>query len=315
MRINSVKAVPLFKGRVMHDRAKTQHEINQFPIPVQESILGNMDTLAQRLKENTPDDAIYKIKFNVQDERKTLRDPRYYYGIVDVSNRYGKTASNKFFIGHVGGSAKNDRTVLSNGEEIWLDGFKDLTQKILDGIMNEEDEALYKKILYMTPSERSELLDVYSRIEGGVKTIMNKTVVASKIVSATKDCPDEIRDAIIGNINTLTQRLDNETPDDFRYLLRVKSEIKAPEKRLLGGFLDGRKDIYFQIGQISATQYYATPNYFENLDFFNDKEPSYGITTYIMPMSEEPYCPTDGEHIYRTCFKPLTEDVLWQAWN
>ena len=314
MRVTNIQTMS-FRGRVIHDKARTQNQIENFPIPTQESIMGNMDTLAQRLRELTPDSENYKITFNRQDERRTLYDPKYYYGNVDVVNKFGQKASSKFFIGHMGGSSKDDRTVLSDGEMIWLEGFKDLTQKVLDGNLDKQDIVLFRKLSYLTLKEKEEFLNVYSRIENGEKTIMNKTDIAGKIITATKDSPDEIRDAIIGNINTLVQRLDREAPDNFRYLLRAKCVTIAPQRRLIGGFFDGHKDIYFQTGQISTKQYCITPNYFENLNFFNDELQSYKITTSVIPISDQPYCPTDSEQIYRSCFKPLTERALWEAWH
>ena len=131
---------------------------------------------------------------------------------------------------------------------------------------------------------------------------MDKADIAVSLwrVTSKEECPEEILDSIVGNINTLTQRVENETAKEKVYHLSVSN---------LFGYNDGY-EIDSSYGYHSSTirvtlssgySYYKS--YITTSSLSNEK----GKWRY--------YCPTDSEKIYNEVFKPITEKTLWDGHN
>lgn len=290
MRVNSINFTPrnnailnkniAFSARVYMDYQKATEEIDKCPYSTQESIIGNINSLKGRLQD-MPDDKIYVIDFNYQKKRESEFLPVQHYATISVKDEKGNSISHSFKLGQSGGSRKDDRTQLIGGQEIWQNGFKEITEKTLRGSFElQEDERINLK---------EEIARIADKIESRGKVHMNKATIAASILCATADCPDEIQESIIGNINTLTARLEEESAKEKSYELSI---FNTGDCKSLDIHVKARKSTHWNEYQeirlpISSTKY---------------EEGSY-----------KSYCNTDGEEIYHGTFKPLTEKLLWDA--
>lgn len=148
MRINSINAhSQSFKGRAYVNYYGVAHNVQESPYPTQQSIIGNINSLKQRLESQTPDDKTFIINYGYETQKDSIFLPTYHYGTIKVSDEKGNSTVQEFSLGKSGGSRKDDRTVFASGEEIWNNGFRPITEAALNGIpQSNKDEKILEEI-------------------------------------------------------------------------------------------------------------------------------------------------------------------------
>lgn len=136
MKIQNISCMN-FNGQVsLRDRVKIAQEIASGDPEQQASLIGNINTLKQRLKQQTPDHKNYTIDFERNYVRSSGEDEyghpytEGYDGVVTViDNDNDKEIK---YTSTVKLSRKRDGIVQkADGEQIWRDGFMNLTTEIL----------------------------------------------------------------------------------------------------------------------------------------------------------------------------------------
>lgn len=291
-----------FNGRVYMDYQNMVNTIDKCPYSTQESIIGNINTLKGRL-QGMPDDKIYVLGLDYQSERESEFLPTYHSAVISVRDKQGNLISNRFELGKTGGSRKDDRTQLASGEEIWQNGFKEVTEKALNGFFETNKDEEYMQNLkkackdrgWDVDKQKDKITEIADKIEDRGKVEMNKAEMAASILSVTRDCPDEIQESIIGNINTLTARLEEESAKEKAYNFSITNHHY--DHPIYEYFSD--KSLYITVSAKHST-YHA--EYQEEILLVKGETNSY-----------ETYCNTNSEEIYSDTFKPLTERLLWDA--
>lgn len=328
MKINSINLYnQTFKGKAYINYNKAATQIKESPYSTQESIIGNINTLKHRLENQTPDDKTFIIDYSYSTKKDSVFLPTFHYGTIQVKDEKGNFAAQEFYLGQSGGSRKDDKTVFSSGEEIWENGFEPITKTALKGLPEanqdkkaiEEIKAEIKTRGWMEEdrdpsinpcwknsgtflSEQQaieEIKAIYDRIEDRGKVIMDKADIAVSLwkVTSRKECPKEILDSIIGNINTLTKRVEEETAKEKKYYLSVSN---------LFGYNDGYDyDDSYRYHDDEVKIILATNNY--------SYQKGYITTSVLDEKNWKYYCPTDPEKIYTKVFKPLTDKTLWDG--
>lgn len=301
MRINSINTYkPAFNGKVYINYNRTAKNISNCPFSTQESIIGNINSLKQRLETQTPDYKTYVVKFDYDSKNESKFLPTYHSATISVSDEKGNEATQHFELGKTGGSRKDDRTQLASGEDIWQNGFKEITRQSINGLpKSEKDEVSIEmqKRGWEREDIRAEIQSIYDRIENRAKVSMNRAEIAASIwqVTTGEGCPDEIRESIIGNINTLTRRVEEESAKEKAYYLTVSNNYYLHEYN--NGNHNDSLNIELSTNAGSYQQKYLT------------------IRKYDARSNWEYYCVTDSERIYSEIFRPITEKTLWDAHN
>lgn len=315
MRINNINTIrPSFNGRVYMNYNSIAKTIKEMPTQTQESVIGNINSLKERLEIQTPDFKTYIINIDYNKKAEDIYSPIHHRATINVKDERGYSTSQDFELGQTGGSGRKARTIMSSGEEIWNNGFRPITEKVLNGQSTPtDDEAIaeikavikkrgwakedrtspwvtYEPIGAPTEEEIAEIKSIYDSIEDRGKVRMNKAGIAVSIwrVTAVDGCPDEIRESLIGNINTITRRIEEETAKEKSYYFSVINATPDYTSHALE-IETGTNGSYY-------TQYLKITDYGKESDWKN-------------------YCVTDSEQIYRKVFKPLTDKTLWDGHN
>ena len=314
MRINNINMVrPSFNGRVYMNYNNLANTIKQMPTQTQESVIGNINSLKERLESQTPDYKTYVIGLDYSKKAQDIYSPTHHKATITVKDEKGYSSSQDFELGQTGGSGRKARNIMASGEEIWNNGFRPITEKVLTGQSTPTDEdaiaeikAVIKKrgwaeedreypwvnydaIGAPTEEEIDEIKSIYDCIEDRGKVRMNKAGIAVSIwrVTSVDGCPDEIRESLIGNINTITRRIEEETAKEKSYYFSV-----------INNYSNGYSSHGLEIEAGTNGSYYS-----QHLK----------ITDYGKESDWKNYCVTDSEQIYRKVFKPLTDKTLWDG--
>lgn len=330
MRINSINTYSkTFKGKAYVNYYGIAHNVQASPYPTQQSIIGNINSLKQRLESQTPADKTFIINYGYTTQKDSIFLPTQHYGTIKVSDEKGNTIVQEFDLGKSGGSRKDDRTIFASGEEIWHNGFRPITEMALNGIQHQsskDEKAMeeikaeikkrgwveedikpwrnphYEAIGAATEQDLAEIKAIYDRIEDRARVKMDKADIAVSLwrVTSKEECPEEILDSIIGNINTLTQRVENETAKEKLYHLSVSN---------LFGYNDGYEidSSYGYHGSTIRIDLSSGSSYYKGYITTSSLSDEKGKWRY--------YCPTDSEKIYNDVFKPITEKTLWDGHN
>ncbi len=300
MKIINVQSMPSYKGRVYQDKNAISKEIAKCPFSTREHLKEHIEVLSETLKTKTPNDARFDLTFEEAEEQKSVYDPTYYYGIIKLSNSKGKSLVNKFALGHLGGSAKDAVSVTPKSETIWERGFKDITQKVLEGELNENDISVLENssIFKALDSETQELARYsFNKLGSSEKIVADKIRIAVAIAKAVNGCPDEVIETVIKNINTLTQRLEKETPDDKMFYIDVIGQGRSAgtsDLSITAGIYIPNKVDPFKGTKLTGKKH--------SINRF--------IATKYKPADKRPYCATNSEQIYEEIFKPITDKML-----
>ena len=130
-----------FNGHVRMNKEKVAQEIASGDPEQQASLIGNINTLKQRLEQQTPDYKNYTIDF----ERKYVRssgEDEYGHPYAEGYNGVITVVDDDKEIDYIStvelSLTKNGRTQKADGETIWRDGFMNLTKEILKPFKNEQ---------------------------------------------------------------------------------------------------------------------------------------------------------------------------------
>lgn len=130
-----------FNGQVRRNKEKIAQEIASGDPEQQASLIGNINTLKQRLEQQTPDYKNYTIDF----ERKYVRssgEDEYGHPYAEGYNGVITVVDDDKEIDYIStvelSLTKNGRTQKADGETIWRDGFMNLTKEILKPFKNEQ---------------------------------------------------------------------------------------------------------------------------------------------------------------------------------
>ena len=146
-----------FNGQVRRNKEKIAQEIASGDPEQQASLIGNINTLKQRLEQQTPDYKNYTIDF----ERKYVRssgEDEYGHPYAEGYNGVITVVDDDKEIDYIStvelSLTKNGRTQKADGETIWRDGFMNLTKEILRQFRNEpkhtvdaETQAVMNKLV------------------------------------------------------------------------------------------------------------------------------------------------------------------------
>lgn len=303
MRINGLCAsCAAFKGRVFQNYYKTVDSISNCPKSTHESLIGNINTLKSRLENLTPQDKRYYLDFDYESKQESKFDPTYHYAVISVRDADGNLLSNKFSLGKSGGSHKTDRTELASGGDIWNNGFREITEKSLaNAFEHNEEEYDVAKVCkdrhWRVKSAGLIIKMIADKIEPRAKVKINRAETAASLLTVTKDCPDEILESIIENINELTYKLDEQSAKQKSYDFVVTNSYEALTPH---GFYKGFSDNWLDIIVSAKNSTHRAEQQRETM-YIKDEEDS--------------YCITDGLKIYDENFKPLTNKLLWDSYN
>lgn len=146
-----------FNGQVRMNKEKVAQEIASGDPEQQASLIGNINTLKQRLEQQTPDYKNYTIDFERNYVRSSGEDEyghpyaEGYDGVVTVIDDDQEIE----YTSTVELSRKRDGIAQkADGEQIWRDGFMNLTKEILRQFKNEpkhtvdaETQAVMNKLV------------------------------------------------------------------------------------------------------------------------------------------------------------------------
>lgn len=300
MGINNTR--PAFRGTVLMNYNKMAEQIVNCPETTQESIVGNIKTLKDRLQAQTPDYKTYIIDFDYKTYRESKLEPKQHVGVVKVTDENRNYACKEFSLGKSGGSRPQDKTQFASGEEIWNNGFKDITSESISGLTNHsEPTGDYQKLKKelderqcWSDSDFEQAKAIYDKIEDRGRVKIYKAITAATIYRLTKhNCPDEIRESIIGNINTLSWRLENETSKEKEYRLIVDDETPSGEGYC---FRHWERGAYVTVSTNDSHEEEFLP-----------------VRKYDSDVSGYYYCTTDPDKIWKDTFKPITDGILWDG--
>ena len=129
-----------FNGHVRMHKEKIAREIASGDPEQQASLIGNINTLKQRLENGTPDYKNYTIDFERNYVRSSGED-EYGHPYAEGYNGVITVADDDEEIDYIStvelSLTKNGRTQKADGEQIWRDGFMNLTKEILKPFKNE----------------------------------------------------------------------------------------------------------------------------------------------------------------------------------
>ena len=130
-----------FNGQVRMNKEKVAQEIASGDPEQQASLIGNINTLKQRLENGTPDYKNYTIDFERNYVRSAGED-EYGHPYAEGYNGVITVVDDDKEIDYIStvelSLTKNGRTQKADGETIWRDGFMNLTKEILKPFKNEQ---------------------------------------------------------------------------------------------------------------------------------------------------------------------------------
>ena len=300
--INSVK--PAFKGIVFMNYNKMATQIDDCPEQTQEALISNIKSLKDKLQTQTPDYKTYLIDFDYKKERKYISYPTVHSIAVSVTDKRNNFVQREILLGKTDGFFPEDEYFIATDDEIWEKCFKDVTEESLGGMKSKKntdgDYAKLKRVLHARQlyglSDYERTRAIYDKIEDRSKVDIDKITTAVTIHEVTKGaCTSEVLDSILGNINTLTWRLETETDNEKKYdfiidneLGKYNTKITTPHKyypfaALVRVCTNGKEE----------QSLLKTRSYDKNNSCF--------------------YCITDPERVWQEGFKQITENILEDA--
>ena len=328
MRVNSLNTNQFFKGTVNRNKIKLAQEIDNCPQETQESLIGNINTLKSRLEECTPFWKTFTLDFEYYSEYDTSTSPYIHHGVVTVVDEKNQTYKKDFVLGQTAKkySPANENSCYKNGEEIWEEGFKELTQasaysqhekpekyihpdfqNIYNAIEDVDEELDFDKAqaaynikwewkqnpeidlntrIHWLNKENKGAESMLHRLEDrGERIELNKSGLARRLYEISVDCPQDIVDSIIGNINTLTKRIETSTSKYKNYDIGLAYNTCGLENLLL----------------VVSSQYERIDGEVKLCKSINN--------------TSEKKCLLNSQQIWDELFKPVTEKVLWDGYN
>lgn len=130
-----------FNGHVRMNKEKVAQEIASGDPEQQASLIGNINTLKQRIEQQTPDYKNYTIDFE-RNYVKSAGEDEYGHPYAEGYNGVITVVDDDKEIDYIStvelSLTKNGRTQKADGETIWRDGFMNLTKEILKPFKNEQ---------------------------------------------------------------------------------------------------------------------------------------------------------------------------------
>ena len=113
MRINNITTIrPSFNGRVYMDYNNMAKTIKEMPTQTQESVIGNINSLKERLETQTQDFKTYVIGLNYSKKAEDIYSPVHHNATITVKDERGYTSTQDFELGQTGGSGRKSRTIM-----------------------------------------------------------------------------------------------------------------------------------------------------------------------------------------------------------
>ena len=215
MLIKSINPANSFTGVARIDYKRTQSEVDKCPPHTREAIWGNINTLKDRFEKGP--DKVAKVSFTYTPSHEIVG----WQGIGKIQvEGENQTVSKEFDL------RKN-----TTPQEIWEDGFEDVTQKVLDDsfdVKNEEADEIIEKILHRDDKEvKKEVYDIVDKLIQSPNIRINQYETAARIYSiANKGYTnkEEIKNCLINNFNQTAQRFQNDLPGGvYRMSLTYKN--------------------------------------------------------------------------------------------
>lgn len=215
MLIKSINPANSFTGVARIDYKRTQSEVDKCPPHTREAIWGNINTLKDRFEKGP--DKVAKVSFTYTPSHEMVG----WQGIGKIQvEGENQTVSKDFDL------RKN-----TTPQEIWEDGFEDVTQKVLNDsfdVKNEEADEIIEKILHTDDKEvKKEVYDIADKLIQSPNIRINQYETAARIYSiANKGYTnkEEIKNCLINNFNQTAQRFQNDLPDGvYRMSLTYKN--------------------------------------------------------------------------------------------
>ncbi len=291
MRVNRILSASNFKGSVKMDKKHTTRQISSCPKAVQESLIGNINTLNYRLKNNTPYNKHFNVEFDVYHEKYSKYHPTNTYGVLTIQNESGKKDYSEVYLSSLGSYFVSDDDYIADGETIWQKGFKDITERIsTDKFYQENSDNILSQKERKEARDKRKLssyeIEIYDRIKTPSDRIYIDKLGITTAISRLQECGEEARESLIGNINTLIDRIENETSKEKSYNITAKGGFSGDF--FYHYFFDLRVDAL-----VDENEYFA-----KSIVIKSDKQKT-----------------VNGEEIYQILFKPLTEAVLWDGYH
>ncbi len=293
MRINPINTSIPFNGRVVMNKMKITNEIASCPKAARESLIGNINSLKARLEQNTPEWKTFNIEFYHDVSWDSQYSPTYYQGIIRVKDENGESEVKSFDLGQLGGKFLANRNFVPDGKTIWHKGFEEITEKLIN------KQYTYSQNLSEKGNFSQEVREITDRIEDrDERIIIDKEEIAYAIIGAVQSLNDgekenELKCAIIDNINTLTKRIEEST-----------SPLKKYKIIPSGGFCSDFKCCYHFGMKVDAldtsNEYFSKDIVIADVDM-DDNWKLKNIAT--------------GQDIWDRLFKGLTEKVLWDGYH
>lgn len=292
MKISSVNSFRNFKGTVKRNKEQLTREIVCCPKATRESIIGNINTLKYRLETQTPDCKTFNIKFFHGFESDSKYSPFRYYGTIQVTDESGNRTAKDFLVAKSFPRHPSELSYVADGQTIWEEGFKDITDQLLaqKPCPNKTCEKVNNQKAVQEAQLPAEIKAIYDKInDGEERIIFDKKDVAFSIYEATRHFPKEIEEALVGNFNTLLQRMEEGTSKDKKYKITTK------------GGLNHEFSVFMRFN-IRVKALVDENEYFEKSIALSDTK---NLTK----------CTVSGQDVWDKLFQPLTEKVLHDGYN
>lgn len=285
--------LPNFSGRVKQDKVKTAESIVKKPAQyhlefskkLQDTLIDNLNSLSSDLKTKTPDYKNYVIEFTTDGRRKSPIDKadrsraKYMQAtlrVIDVEKKRAYESSME----------------LNNGEFSRINheaDSKSVCEKLFTPV---RDRVLGFKIpkqkRVSLPIKADELILKMHQQEG---IYYDKQKLASELIQL----PDELQEAVIANINSLSNNLRANTPENIDY--EIIAEIGKEKGKAKFG---------------DASKWTPSEITFLRVDVRSDLTRFSKSTDLIHKDSKGVYEPwvKKPEALWTDCFNDLTQDII-----
>lgn len=203
MLVKSIKPTNSFTGIARIDYNKTQSEVDKCPPHTREAIWGNINTLKDRFEKGP--DKVAKVSFTYTPSHELVG----WQGVGKIKVEGENQTVSKDF----------DLRKSTSAQEIWEDGFEDVTQKVLDDsfdVKNDKADEIIEKILHTDDKEvKKEVYDIADKLTQTSKIRINQYETAARIYSIANEGytnKEEIKNCLINNFNQTAQRFQNDLP-------------------------------------------------------------------------------------------------------
>jgi len=237
-----------FSGKVYMNYTRTAEQIDKMPYGSHGEIIANINDLQSFLKNDTPKDKTWVLTVDAQKTSPAFGAPFYHYAIIKVKDEKGESATCQVRLGQTGGSEKYSKTSLRSYQAMKINEFRQLREQVAQGELvklESDEEAINETIkkevsqtslpekLGLSVEEISELVrPIYDSILDGAKVGMDKAYMAVSIWRTTRHpwVPEEIKESLISNLNTMIRRLEEETPKDTNPFISTYTTTDGSDK-------------------------------------------------------------------------------------